>query len=331
MRVLATGGAGYVGSAAVRYLCGQGHEVTVYDNLSTGYGEAVPEGCLVEGDVGDRQRLVQVLRERGIEAVLHFAGSIAVGESVAEPEYYYRNNVANSLILLGAMREAGVGKMVFSSTAAVYAPVQEGVLREDSPLAPVSPYAFSKYAIERFIADFSAAYGLGYVILRYFNASGASGEGRFGENHRPETHLIPLVLQVPLGQREKIGIFGNDYETPDGTCIRDYIHVDDLAEAHVLAMGTIEAGRGRIYNVGTGQGHSVLDLIRVAEEVVGQEIAKEFLPRRDGDTTRLVAGADRLREELGWQVRHAELGAIVGSAWQWHRSHPDGYRDHRRN
>jgi UDP-glucose 4-epimerase len=324
MRILATGGAGYVGSAAVRLLISQGHEVIVFDNLSKGHSQSIPAECLVVGDLSDRESLVRTLQENRTEAVMHFAASIAVGESVADPRGYYRNNIGNSLNLLDAMLDTGVKKILFSSTAAVYAP-QNDMLNEDSPKSPASPYAFSKYAIERLIQDFSSAYGLGYVILRYFNASGADPTGRYGENHHPETHLIPLVLQVPLGRRNKISIFGNDYDTPDGTCIRDYVHVDDLADAHTRAIVKIEAGQGNIYNIGTGTGHSVLEVIRTAENVVGGKIAYETLERRWGDTARLVAGAEKLKRELGWRPRYTQLSDIVAGAWNWHRLHPDGY------
>ena len=324
MRILATGGAGFVGSATVRRLLKGGHEVFVYDNLSTGHADSVPSELLSRADLVESERLVDFLRSKQIEAVMHFAGSIAVGESVKNPRSYYRNNVINSQILLESMLEADVGKILFSSTAAVYA-TTEGLLTEDSAKDPDSPYAFSKWAIEKMIADFSRAYGLGYGVLRYFNACGGSEEGRFGEDHHPETHLIPLVLKVPLGQREFIGIFGNDYPTPDGTCIRDYIHVDDLAEAHLLAAEAITPGRGSVYNIGTGTGNSVLEVIETAQEVVGEKIATQILPRRAGDATRLVAGSDKLRSELGWQPRYKNLREIIESAWQWHEANPNGY------
>jgi UDP-glucose 4-epimerase len=257
---------------------------------------------------------------------MHFAAWIAVGESVERPAEYYQNNVANTLVLLNAMREAGVNKIIFSSTAAVYAPSEEP-LTEASPKGPESPYAFSKLAMERFLEDFSRAYGLGYTALRYFNACGGSEGGRFGEDHAPETHLIPLVLKVPLGQRASIKVFGTDYDTPDGTCVRDYIHVDDLADAHVRALETLKAGMARVYNIGTGTGNSVLEVIRTAEQVVGRKIATETVGRRPGDTARLVAGAQRLRQELGWVPKYQSLAEIIESAWQWHKSHPNGYGD----
>jgi UDP-glucose 4-epimerase len=266
------------------------------------------------------------MKDNRIDAIMHFAAWIAVGESVEQPQMYYRNNVANSLTLLDAMREAGVNKILFSSTAAVYAPAEKP-LTEDSPKNPDSPYAFSKWAIERMIQDFSRAYGMGYTILRYFNACGGSGEGKYGEDHQPETHLIPLVLQVPLGKRAKVSVFGTDYDTPDGTCVRDYIHVDDLADAHIRAVQATQEGAGQIFNIGTGTGNSVLEVIRTAEKVVGQKIAFDVVARRPGDTARLVAGAEKLRRELGWQPRYHSLEAIIASAWQWHKTHPNGYGD----
>ncbi len=325
MRILATGGAGYVGSAVVRALINQGHECWAYDNLSKGYCQAVPEGRLIEGDLSEYDKLCRVFKENDIDAVMHFAAYIAVGESVEKPREYYQNNITNSLTLLNAMLDSGITKILFSSTAAVYAPISDGALNEDSPKNPASPYAFSKYAIERLIQDFSQAYGLGYTILRYFNACGADPEGRFGEAHIPETHLIPLVLQVPLGQRDFIGIFGNDYDTPDGTCIRDYIHVDDLADAHIRAVQNVRDGSGSIYNIGTGSGNSVLEVIKAAEAVVGKEIAYKILDRRPGDTDRLVASSYQLRRDLGWTPQYNTLQDIIATAWQWHQSHPHGY------
>lgn len=325
MNILATGGAGYVGSAVVRALIKQGHECWAYDNLSKGHRQSVPADRLIEGDLGDYTRLSRIFTEKKIDAVMHFAAFIAVGESVEMPREYYQNNITNSLTLLNAMMDAGVTKILFSSTAAVYAPVTEGALEEDSPKNPVSPYAFSKYAIERLIQDFSKAYDLGYSILRYFNACGADPDGQFGEAHDPESHLIPIILQVPLGQREFIGVFGNDYNTPDGTCIRDYVHVDDLADAHIRAVMHVENAAGSIYNIGTGTGNSVLEVIKTAEEVVGSEIPMKILDRRPGDTDRLVAGSERLRRELGWEPQYHTIKDIIATAWKWHQSHPDGY------
>jgi len=325
MKVLATGGAGYVGSATVRCLLDHGHQVWVYDNLTTGHPQSIPPEILIEGDLQNKPNLLAILRSHKIDAVMHFAGSISVGESVEKPAFYYRNNVVNSLILLETMLEAGVQRIIFSSTAAVYEPKSDGPLQEDSPKGPSSPYAVSKYAMERMIEDFSVAYGFGYALLRYFNACGASSDGRFGEDHNPETHLIPLILKAALGQRDKIYIFGDDYDTPDGTCIRDYIHVDDLADAHVRALEALEPGQGLVYNIGTGVGNSVLEVIRIAEEVVGHEIPQEIVARRAGDSTRLVAGSEKLRRELDWSPRYDNVRDIIETAWQWHRSHPQGY------
>ena len=327
MKVLATGGAGYVGSATVRCLINQGHQVWAYDNLTTGHRLSIPPEILIEGELQNKANLLKILQSKEIDAVMHFAASISVGESVEKPAYYYRNNVVNSLILLETMQEAGVKRIIFSSTAAVYQPKSDGPLQEDSPKGPSSPYAVSKYTMERMIEDFSVAYGLGYTLLRYFNACGASPDGRFGEDHDPETHLIPLVLKTALGQRDKISIFGDDYDTPDGTCIRDYIHVDDLADAHVRALEAIEPGKGMVYNIGTGEGNSVLEVVRAAEEVVGQAIRQEIVARRAGDTTRLVASSDKLRNELNWRPRCEDLQEIIETAWRWHKDHPQGYQD----
>lgn len=327
MRILATGGAGYVGSACVRYLFKKGYDVFVYDNLSKGHRLSVPADVLIEGDLAEGEKLRVILAENKIEAVMHFAGSIAVGESVEQPRFYYTNNVVNSLELLCAMEDVGVKKIVFSSTAAVYAPMTDGVLTEESPKDPASPYAVSKYSVERMIKDFSIAYGLGYSLLRYFNACGADPEGHYGEDHIPETHLIPLVLKTALGQHDKIHIYGNDYDTEDGTCIRDYIHVDDLADAHYRALEAIKPGAGSVCNIGTGTGNSVLEVIKTAEQVVGSEIPMAFTERRAGDATRLVAGAEKLRKELGWRPVYDKLHDIIETAWAWHKNHPDGYRD----
>jgi len=327
MKILATGGAGYVGSSVLRRLLDQGHEAYAYDNLSKGHRQAVPQGRLIEGDLADKELLVAVLREHKIEAVIHFAASIAVGESVQMPREYYNNNIVNSLRLLEGMLGAGVQKILFSSTAAVYAPVKEGALTEDSQIEPVSPYAVTKYTIERMIQHFSAAYGLGYCLLRYFNACGGSDDGQYGEAHDPETHLIPLILQVPLGQREYIGVFGDDYDTPDGTAIRDYVHVYDLAQAHIKALEAMEPGNGNIYNIGTGTGNSVLEVIRTAEEVVGVKIPFKIMGRREGDVARLVASSQRLRRDLDWQPKYNTLTAIIDTAWRWHKKHPRGYGD----
>ncbi len=324
MRILVTGGAGYVGGFAARHLLASGHDVLVLDNLSTGHRGCVPEETLVVGDVGERAILDPILSQHGIEAVMHFAASAYVGESVRDPRGYYRNNVANTLSLLEAMLDHDVRRLVFSSTCAVYAETEDMPLHEDSAQAPLSPYAFSKGVIERMIEDFSRAYDLDYVLLRYFNAAGASADGSHGEDHRPETHLLPLALQTVLGQREKLKVYGSDYPTPDGTCIRDYVHVEDLAQVHELAIRAT-SGANTVFNIGTGVGHSVMEVLRAVERVTGKPVPLQVTARRPGDTPRLVASSDKIRRELGWKPRYEELDQITATAWEWHRNHPDGY------
>jgi UDP-glucose-4-epimerase GalE len=325
MNILVTGGAGYVGSHAVRLLTRAGHDIWVYDNLSQGHRGAVPAGRLIEGELLDRPRLVEVFRARRIEAVMHFAAFALVGESVSNPAKYYQNNVVASLALLEAMRDAGVTKIVFSSTTATYGVPQRVPITEDELQRPVNPYGFAKLVIEQALADYAAAYGLGYAALRYFNASGASPDGDLGEDHTPESHLIPLVLQVALGQRPEITIFGDDYPTPDGTCIRDYVHVDDLGAAHVRALERIAPATGLKLNLGTGRGHSVREVIDTCRKVTGHRIPAVIGPRRPGDPPELVANASRARRELDWEPRYADLTPIVETAWRWHNSHPNGF------
>lgn len=325
MRILVSGGAGYVGSHAVRLLERAGHDVWVYDNLSRGHRGAVPPGRLIEGELADRGRLTAALRERSIDAVMHFAAFALVGESVADPGLYYQNNVVGSLSLLEAMRDAGVRRIVFSSTTATYGAPERVPIVEDEPQRPINPYGFTKLVIEQALADYAAAYGFGYAALRYFNASGASPEGGLGEDHAPESHLIPLVLQVALGQRPHITVFGNDYPTPDGTCIRDYVHVDDLGQAHLLALDRLEPGTALKLNLGTGRGHSVLEVIEACRRVTGHPIPVVQGARRPGDPPLLVADASRARALLGWQPRYAGIDEIVATAWAWHRAHPQGY------
>ena len=327
MRILVTGGAGYVGGFATRQLLASDHDVVVLDNLSTGHRACLPQETLVVGDVGERAVVDPILSQHRIEAVMHFAASAYVGESVRDPRGYYRNNVVNTLSLLEAMLDHDVKRLVFSSTCAVYAETEEMPLNEDSAQAPLSPYAFSKGVIERMIADFSHAYGLDYVLLRYFNAAGASPDGEHGEDHRPETHLLPLALQIVLGKREKLQLYGADYPTPDGTCIRDYVHVEDLAQAHELAIRATSDGdpSHRVFNIGTGSGHSVMDVLRTVERITGKRVPFEVVDRRPGDTARLVASSERIRRALGWKPRYEELDRITATAWEWHRNHPDGY------
>ena len=325
MNILVTGGAGYVGSHAARLLARAGHDVWVYDNLSLGHRGAVPLGRLIEGELLDRERLAEVFRAQRIEAVMHFAAFSLVGESVSKPAKYYQNNVVASLALLEAMRACGVTKIVFSSTTATYGVPQRVPITEDEPQRPVNPYGFAKLVIEQALGDYAAAYGLGYAALRYFNAAGASPDGDLGEDHTPESHLIPLVLQVALGQRPEITIFGDDYPTPDGTCIRDYVHVDDLGSAHVRALELLVPGAGLKLNLGTGRGHSVREVIDMCRRVSGHPIPSVKGPRRPGDPPELVANASRTGRELGWQPRYADLQSIVETAWRWHSSHPHGY------
>jgi UDP-glucose 4-epimerase len=326
MNVLVAGGAGYIGSHMIRALARAGHKVVALDNLSTGFRESVTDGQLIVGDLRDRSLLENLLRDERIEAVMHFAASAQVGESVVNPAKYYDNNVVAACQMLQAMRATGVDKIVFSSTAAVYGAPQRIPISETDPLVPVNPYGFTKLVIERAMEDFAGAYGLAFAALRYFNASGASPDGDIGEDHDPETHLIPIVLQVALGQREHVTVFGDDYPTLDGTCIRDYIHVDDLCAAHLAALQRLRPGKGIQVNLGTGTGFSVRQVIDVCRQVTGCEIREVIGPRRAGDPPELVADARLARQLLGWEPRYPELKTIVQTAWNWHRQHPHGYR-----
>ncbi len=331
MHVLVTGGAGYIGSHAVVRLLEAGHEVTVVDNLSTGHRSAAPRDRLIECDIADTDTLAALMRGRRVEAVMHFAASCLVPESVQEPAKYYENNISGTLRLLAAMRRAGVQLIVFSSTCATYGLPSRVPIAEDERQEPINPYGFSKLAIERALREYSAAYGLGAVALRYFNAAGADPAGRLGEDHDPETHLIPIVLQVALGQRPCVKIYGTDYPTRDGTCIRDYIHVLDLAEAHRLALERLEPGRFDAFNLGSGRGYSVREVIEVARRITGKQIEAVESDRRPGDPPELVAAANRVRRELGWSPNYSDLDYIIETAWQWHSTHPRGYQDSSRN
>ena len=325
MNILVVGGAGYIGSHAVRFLLAAGHQVTVYDNLSRGHREAVPDRLLVEGELTDRSKLVALLRERQIDAVMHFAAFALVNESVNEPSVYYRNNVIAALELLDAMKEAEVRKIVFSSTTATYGEPDTMPISEATPQHPINPYGFTKLVIEHALADYANAYGFGYAALRYFNAAGAHPDGTIGEDHDPESHLIPVVLQVALGQREHITIFGNDFDTPDGTCLRDYIHVDDLASAHLRALELIEPGKGICANLGTGRGTSVQEIVEACREITGHPIPTIMGDRRAGDPAELVADNRLAKKLLDWAPKYDSVDAIVETAWKWHQSHPNGF------
>lgn len=325
MKILVCGGAGYVGSHCVRRLVAGGHEVTVFDSLIAGHRQAVDPGAdFVEGDLADSAKLAEVLTPGRFEAVMHFAAFLNVGESVNEPLKYYRNNVANTINLLEAMQAADIRRMVFSSTCAVYGVPESLPITEDLPKDPINPYGATKLAIEWLLRD-STAWGLGSVALRYFNASGASSDAKIGEDHNPEIHLIPLVLQVALGQRDSIKIFGTDYPTADGTCIRDYVHVEDLAEAHLLAIEGLTEGEKVAFNVGTGNGASVLEIIKAARRVTGHAIPAESVERRPGDPPELYANPDKLTATFGWQPRFTNIEKTIATAWRWHSSHPNGY------
>ena len=326
MRVLVTGGAGYVGSHAAQALVASGHDVVIFDNLSEGHRAAVGNLPFVEANLLDTDRLVAALKEHRIEAVMHFAAFAYVGVSVTDPAIYYHNNITGSLSLLDAMRTAGVNRIVFSSSCATYGIPNRVPITEDHPQSPISPYGYTKLAFEHALADYSHAYGLGYAALRYFNASGAAADGTIGEDHDPETHLIPLVLQVALGQRSSVDIFGTDYRTPDGTCIRDYIHVDDLAAAHVAALEKLQPGLALKLNLGTGHGASVQEVVDLCREVTGHPIPVRKCPRREGDPPALVADTSTANRELGWKAKH-NIREIIASAWQWHSQHPQGYND----
>ena len=323
MRTLVVGGAGYIGSVVGRHLVDAGHAVTVADNLSKGHEWAVPEGAAFRRvDLLDEPAVAALLAE-GFDAVLHFAALSLVGESVGEPVRYFRTNVGGTLNLLDAMRDAGVGRLVFSSTAATYGEPETVPIPETAPTRPTNPYGASKLSVDAAIGFEAAASGLGAVSLRYFNVAGASG--RQGELHDPETHLIPNVLKVALGQAESVQIFGTDYPTPDGTAVRDYIHIEDLGRAHLIALEAARPGEHHVYNLGNGAGFSVLEVVEAARRVTGRRIEAVEAPRRAGDPPALVASSDKIRKELGWKPEKPELEAMISDAWAWMLAHPDGY------
>jgi UDP-glucose 4-epimerase len=325
MNVLVVGGAGYIGSHMVRLLAAAGHTPFVLDNLSTGFRQAVTAGELIVGEMADRQLVINTLRDHDIEAVMHFAACALVGESVIEPAKYYLNNVSATLELLEAMRATDVKRIVFSSTCATYGEPEVVPISETTPQQPVNPYGFTKLAIERALSDYAHAYDFGYAALRYFNAAGASPDGGIGEDHDPESHLIPIVLQTALGQREHVTIYGSDWDTPDGTCVRDYIHVDDLGTAHLAALERLKLGTGLCVNLGTGNGFSVRQIIEACRKVTGHAIPAVEGDRRPGDPPELVADASKAREVLGWSPRYTNPRDIIQTAWDWHSANPTGY------
>jgi len=322
MRVFVTGNAGYIGSVTSQVLLDGGHEVIGFDNLELGHREAIdPRATFHEGDLRDRDAIIKVMRDARPDAVMHFAAYALVGESMANPERYFRNNVVGGINLADAMLAAGVRKIVFSSTCATYGQPERVPITEDSPQRPTNPYGESKLAFERVLEWYGRLRGLRAVFLRYFNACGATE--RYGEDHEPETHLIPAVLRVALGRSDRVLIYGDDYDTPDGTCVRDYVHIVDLAQAHALALAADVAGA---FNLGNGSGYSVKQVVDTARAVTGRPIPADVAPRRPGDPATLVAGAEKARRVLGWKPEYPELKTIVESAWNWHRVHPNGYR-----
>ena len=325
MRILVTGGAGYIGSVVVEELIREGDQVTVLDNLYQGHRAAVhPQAEFVPADLADAAAVNNLFARQSFDAVMHFASNSLVGESVQHPLKYVGDNVANGINLLQAMHQHGVRRFILSSTANLFDQPEELPITEEERIIPGSPYGESKFILERMLHWLDRIYGLRYAALRYFNAAGATPER--GEDHSPETHLIPLVLQVALGQREQIQVYGNDYPTRDGTCVRDYIHVTDLAQAHILALRALDEG-SRTYNLGNGQGYTVREVIETARQVTGHPIPSVDTPRRPGDPPELVAGSDKIRQDLGWQPRFPDLYDIVQSAWDWHQNHPQGYED----
>ena len=323
MAVLVTGGAGYIGSVCTEQLLDEGHEVVVFDNLSEGHRRAIdPRARFIEGDLAHRAQIEIAISSCRSDAVMHFAANALVGESMQNPSKYFRNNIANGLNLLDAMIAAGVRRIVFSSTCAIFGPPDRLPIDETASPRPISPYGESKLAFERILRWYGEIYGVKFVCLRYFNAAGATE--KFGEDHRPETHLIPTVLNVALGQRSNVEIYGTDYQTPDGTCIRDYIHILDLARAHILAVGATTSG---FYNLGTGGGSSVREVIAACRKITGRKIDTIEKPRRPGDPARLIASSEKIKNELGWRPQFQSLDAIIDSAWKWHQKFPRGYEE----
>lgn len=327
MRVLVCGGAGYIGSNMTFMLGSSGHDAVVFDNLSKGHRTSVGDAEFVQGNLSNYELLVETLRKHNIEAVMHFAALIEVGESVQLPLKYYRNNLCNTHTVLSAMESAGVEKFVFSSTAAVYGMPAKTPITEDMAKEPINPYGQTKWGVERMCHYQSQAGKLRYAALRYFNACGAGGSGTIGEDHRPESHLIPLTIQAAMGKRDEVKIFGTDYDTPDGTCVRDYIHIDDLCEAHLLALNRLDRERELAYNLGNGAGYSVRQVMDTVKKVSGKDFKVIEADRRPGDAPVLTSDATKARDELGWKPKLAKLEEMVETAWRWHSEHPDGYED----
>lgn len=328
MKVLVAGGAGYIGSQVNLDLNREGHQTVVLDSLIKGHREAVKVGKLIQGDINDTELVKTIIRQEQIEAVIHFAAHSLVGESVTHPAKYFQNNIGGGQALLDAMIASGVKQIVFSSTAAVYGEPKEIPIKEDNPKNPTNPYGFSKLTFEGIMQAYERAYGLRFIALRYFNAAGADSVGNMGEDHQPESHLIPIVLQTALGQREFLELYGTDYPTVDGTCIRDYIHVSDLSQAHLLALKALAGGaESKAYNLGNGHGYSNRQVIETAEQVSGRKIPVKEAPRRSGDPAVLVASSGRIQVELGWKPRYPELETIIRDAWRWHQNHPHGYAE----
>jgi UDP-glucose 4-epimerase len=329
MNILVTGAAGYIGSHTCRYLATHGHEIVAYDNLSRGHRQAVeralPNHPFVLGDLHDVSLLRGTMQQYHIEAVVHFAAFALVGESVENPELYQRNNVEGTRCLIEAATKEHVQKFVFSSTTAIYGEPESIPVTESCPARPISPYGQTKLDVERLLEQANAEHGLGFAALRYFNAAGADPAGDIGEDHDPETHLIPIVLQVALGQRKNISVFGDDYATPDGTCVRDYVHVLDLADAHLRALDQMQEGQLIQINLGSGTGHSVMEIIEAARAVTGKKIQSVVVARRSGDPPLLIADNQLARDTLGWQPQHSSIEEIMSTAWNWHQSHPLGY------
>ncbi len=326
MRIAVIGGAGYIGSHAVKLLVERGHDVVAIDNLTNGHRAAVnAKARFYVVDCANTVGLVNVFQNEKIEAIMHFAASAYVGESVSDPRKYYRNNVANTISMLDAMHATGIKKLVFSSTCATYGEPERVPMTEDLPQRPISPYGESKLMVEHILKDVAHAEGLAFAAPRYFNVAGCAADGSIGEDHRPETHIIPIVLEAAAGQRSHVDVYGTDYATPDGTCIRDYIHVWDLVEAHLVLLEHLQPGRGLFYNLGVGRGYSVREIIKACQRVSGKKIATKEVARRPGDPPALFASPDKIRNELGWAAKYTNLDEIVATAWRWMESHPRGY------